>query len=412
MKMNPHISKLILLILSFNHHQIVVTTALNINLSSLWNLFGYDENSNSNDRSKLIFPKRDLIQELGGKDHYRNLVRHALAMDSSNDSDDSDDSNDGGGVTPVYGVDVGFPMQHAPSNDDADSSTDDNINENSNDNSISTGDGNSNSDKEHITNLKKHQSKLYRNYIQGCNQYYSSTKACDNAEKDRFDMNLNQPPVMQNYTMLGFQKTKIPQDLFKQLKIFWKKHSHKQKMEAWGKRGGEEVGSDTQGSADDNMVQVQADTHVNHWSSPTYMVHIDNPYFQGGGMELKNYIWHVARQALQNWINNGGGNGISNGMSDLSNNNMDVGDETKWTLSPTSMYGIRVYKTGSILAPHVDRLPLVTSAIINVDQDVDEDWPLEVIGHDGVAYNITMEPGDMLLYESHSIIHGEFSIRL
>jgi prolyl 4-hydroxylase len=33
-------------------------------------------------------------------------------------------------------------------------------------------------------------------------------------------------------------------------------------------------------------------------------------------------------------------------------------------------------------------------------------WPLEVIGHDGKAHNVTMLPGDMVLYESHSIIHG------
>lgn len=32
--------------------------------------------------------------------------------------------------------------------------------------------------------------------------------------------------------------------------------------------------------------------------------------------------------------------------------------------------------------------------------------PLEVIGHDGKAYNVTMLPGDMVLYESHSILHG------
>ena len=30
----------------------------------------------------------------------------------------------------------------------------------------------------------------------------------------------------------------------------------------------------------------------------------------------------------------------------------------------------------------------------------------QVIGHDGFAYNITMKPGDLVLYESHSIIHG------
>jgi hypothetical protein len=30
---------------------------------------------------------------------------------------------------------------------------------------------------------------------------------------------------------------------------------------------------------------------------------------------------------------------------------------------------------------------------VQVDQDVDEPWPLEVYGHDGKATNVTMEPG-------------------
>lgn len=49
---------------------------------------------------------------------------------------------------------------------------------------------------------------------------------------------------------------------------------------------------------------------------------------------------------------------------------------------------------------------MISSCIINVAQDVDEDWPLEVYGRDGLAYNVTMQPGDMVLYESHSLIHG------
>lgn len=35
--------------------------------------------------------------------------------------------------------------------------------------------------------------------------------------------------------------------------------------------------------------------------------------------------------------------------------------------------------------PDSHRLPLVSSAIINVAQDVDEDWILEVYDHDGVG---------------------------
>ena len=38
-------------------------------------------------------------------------------------------------------------------------------------------------------------------------------------------------------------------------------------------------------------------------------------------------------------------------------------------LAECSLYGIRVYTTGAILATHVDRMPLVSSAILNVDQD-------------------------------------------
>ena len=65
-------------------------------------------------------------------------------------------------------------------------------------------------------------------------------------------------------------------------------------------------------------------------------------------------------------------------------------------------------ETGAILMPHVDRNPLISSAIINVAQDPDmtEDWPLEVYGRDGQAVNITMVPGDMVLYESGTLIHG------
>jgi len=72
----------------------------------------------------------------------------------------------------------------------------------------------------------------------------------------------------------------------------------------------------------------------------------------------------------------------------------------------TSLYGIRTYKRGSILAPHVDRLPLVISVIINVAQEVVEDWPLEIIDHSGRATNVTMKPGDMVLYEGGTVVHG------
>ena len=114
--------------------------------------------------------------------------------------------------------------------------------------------------------------------------------------------------------------------------------------------------------------------------SPTYMVPIENIKLRGGGSPLKKKLWGAAREAVEDW----------------------TGED----LTPSSIYGIRVYKENAVMLPHVDRLPLVASAMINIAQDVDEDWPLEIYDHDGMAHNITLHPGDMLLFESHSAIHG------
>ena len=70
------------------------------------------------------------------------------------------------------------------------------------------------------------------------------------------------------------------------------------------------------------------------------------PLLRLEGRRLKNTIWDTVKPMLEEW--------------------------TGEHLKATSLYGIRVYKNGGILAPHVDRLPLVTSAIINVDQDLGE----------------------------------------
>lgn len=177
---------------------------------------------------------------------------------------------------------------------------------------------------------------------------------------------------------------------------FWDEHKDEMKKENW----------------------FTGNTYVNHWKAPSYMVNVESSTLRGGGGQLKKKIWDAAKSSIQEW----------------------TGQE----LTPCSIYGIRAYTNGAVLAPHVDRLPLVSSAIVNVAQgmsclfrfrfldekvllsfsnncfcpnvfpihfisavpDVDEPWPLEVYGRDNKAYNVTMEPGDMVLYESHSLIHG------
>ena len=199
----------------------------------------------------------------------------------------------------------------------------------------------------------------YDEFLQGCKEFYGRKgQACIQTEIDRIEMNLRQPQSMQNYSDTGYKKIKAPKEVFKLLEDFWKKNHLVQSTENW----------------------PAGNTYTNHWVAPTYMVSVENSRLRGGGYELKQKIWAAARNTIEEW----------------------TGQE----LTQCSLYGIRVYKEGAVLASHVDRLPLVSSAIINVAQDVDEPWPIEVYGHDGKATNVTMEPGDMVLYESHSVVHG------
>eukprot|EP01083_Nonionella_stella_P156187 505442_1 len=163
---------------------------------------------------------------------------------------------------------------------------------------------------------------------------------------------------MQNYTKVGFLKTRAPEKVIELATKFWDQNHLSMEQESWP------VGN----------------SYINNWVSPTYMVKIEDGHLRGGGFQLRKQIWDVARESIEDW----------------------TGED----LSPTSLYGIRVYKEGAVLLPHVDRLPLVASAMINIAQDVDEDWPMEIYDHGGRAHNITLEPGDMLLFESHSVIHG------
>ena len=152
---------------------------------------------------------------------------------------------------------------------------------------------------------------------------------------------------MQNFTTLGFEKMKTPEHVFKPLAEFYEKNKDKQRKED----------------------KESGDTTNNYWESPSYLLDTARVDLIGGGDELlQQPLLKEVGQLLTKWFN--------------------------IPLKYSMMYGIRIYTDGSILNPHVDDLPRIASAIINIAQSDDcEDWPLEVIGHDGLAYNITMEPG-------------------
>lgn len=203
----------------------------------------------------------------------------------------------------------------------------------------------------------------YDDYMQGCVDYYNQYEnprgdRCWDNEIERIHMTSRQPQSVYNYTQLGYKKMRAPDHVFQLLKDFWDKNKGMEAKEKW----------------------PIANIYTNHWKNATKLLSVEDPSLNGGGFVLKQHIWNAARDTIEEW--------------------------TGYRQAESSLYGIRVYQKGAMLAPHVDRLPLVSSAIINVAQDVDEPWPLAVIGHDGIERNITMEPGDMVLYESHSVIHG------
>merc|ERR1719410_2444165 len=93
-----------------------------------------------------------------------------------------------------------------------------------------------------------------------------------------------------------------------------------------------------------------------------------------------------------------------------------------WTsqrLKHTSTFGLRLYKRGSMLINHIDRMDThLASAVLQVSQhNIDEGggWPLEVLVppycvdtktppcHRAEIY---MQPGQMVLYEGARIMHG------
>jgi len=203
---------------------------------------------------------------------------------------------------------------------------------------------------------------MYQTFMEDCNMASKrkGEEPCDDSENHRIYMNAHQPRSMKNYTKSGFHKQKAPEVLFALLKKFWENNRHtKKKQVEWS---------------------YSTPLH-NNWQVPTEMIHVgDVDLSMGGGASFVSNISNLLRPVLEEWSNA--------------------------TLTSSAVYGIRTYYNQSILIPHVDRLPRVISAIINVDQQVDEPWVLEVYGHDGKAHNITMEPGDMILYESHSVIHG------
>lgn len=313
-----------------------------INTVSGFTLTDYLPGGKTDEAVDAAPPRRDLVKEFGGEEAFKLRLANAFDLEKPEMLDES--------LSLEYGVDISYPIHNAKVSKNYEW-----LPHNSKDSDVGVPYKYKGMPTQPLGDVQSR----YDENIQGCrDRYKNQAYSCDATESERIAMNLRQPKSMQNYTDFGFKKIRAPAELMEMLTEFYETNYEREKIEKW----------------------PPGNTYTNHWKVPTHMLNVEDITLRGGGTRLKNRIWDAARSTLEGW----------------------TGEQ----LTPCSLYGIRVYKEGSILAPHVDRLPLVASAIINVAQDVDEDWPIEVYAHDGRAYNITMQPGDMVLYESHSVVHG------
>ena len=68
---------------------------------------------------------------------------------------------------------------------------------------------------------------------------------------------------------------------------------------------------------------------------------------------------------------------------------------------------MRKYTRGARLDAHLDHMKThVVSAILNINQKVDSDWPLQIFDHQGELHHVMLKAGEMIWYESAKLVHG------
>lgn len=192
--------------------------------------------------------------------------------------------------------------------------------------------------------------KSYYRHLSGCYEMYSA-HSCLTMERLRVAANRNQPALQHNYSSTGFQVSKVPHALLSTIQKFFRHSYNNMTIETW----------------------KEPFTFFNHWESPVYAVHVDSRQYESGVQDLKRHIYDETKIPLQKWIGK--------------------------NLYPISMYGITIFLDNAIMMPYVSRIPQVISCIINVDDKLYKPWPLLVIGHDGVQQLLTLDVGEMLIYE-------------
>jgi len=184
--------------------------------------------------------------------------------------------------------------------------------------------------------------------LQGRDQFTSFTEAS----------NVFIPPIIPRMTDSGFLLIDMPKLLHRKLLQFWEDYKHRKSIESF----------------------TDSYTIINWFHSDPKMVSL------GLNARKKNDIaTNEVKELVAMWAR------------------VPVDD-----LVLTSFYGMREYHAGNYLRNHVDRSSThVLSVILQIDQiGVNASWPVEVIDLQGKRRRISMQPGQILFYESAKIIHG------
>jgi len=173
-------------------------------------------------------------------------------------------------------------------------------------------------------------------------------------EKERRVENLLRPSIVPHFHSVGYEKSRMETKLWRALKRFYHENWHRAVPEPWSYK-----------------------TSINRWNRPT--LYLPMP------VDFEVLVYDALASKMRSFA----------GLKD--------------ELRDTAFYGIRIYSRGNFLRNHLDTMEThVLSAIMTIDTELDEgeDWPVEVVGHDGILRSISMEPQDLFFYESASVIHG------
>jgi hypothetical protein len=160
------------------------------------------------------------------------------------------------------------------------------------------------------TNVASALTSTYMDYMEGCYSQFGKG-LCDKNELDRISLNLLQPSAQGNFTATGYEKVKAPVVAFEKLQSFYEKNSALAIQKDW----------------DRGTIH-----HTNYYweeGSSTPLLLLDDP--DGGGMPLvdRRQLLRQVQAAVERW------SGVP--------------------VMPVIMHGIRVFHSGSIVAPYVDR---------------------------------------------------------